>query len=104
MYRMDWVDEKEMQKFRYRCDEHLNYLLLSRGPVCCFPFVGAVYRRTDSGVFSTLFEEKRTRRYFLIQSELLKFNLKDVDLRNILFMKVRKRLFSQGIEVCVICY
>lgn len=92
MYRREWVDEKEMQKFRYRCDEHLNYLLLSRGPGYCFPFVGAVYRRTDTGVFAPLPEKAKRMRGILIRSELLAHNLKDNDLKEDVFRRIKKYL------------
>lgn len=102
MYRRELVVVEDLLKYRYICDEHLNYHLLSRGPGYCLPFVGAVYRRNDTGIFSVLSEEKKRRRYFLIRSELLKYNLKDVDLRDTLFMRVRKQLFSQGIDKTVL--
>ena len=96
MYRRDCFDEKEMQLFKYRCDEHLNYLLLSRGPGFCFPFFGAVYRKTDSGVFAPLPEKEKRIRGVLIRSELLTYNLQDIVLRDDVFGRLKKFIYQYG--------
>ena len=92
MYRRDWLIEEEFQGYKYRCDEHLNYHLLSHGPGYCLPFVGAVYRRTDSGVFASLPEKAKRMRGVLIRSELLSHNLKDCDLKENVFFLIKKCL------------
>lgn len=95
MYRRECLQDAVLSKYKYRCDEHRNYHLLKSGPGYCFPFVGAVYRRCDTGVFSTITKEQRERRYCLIRSELLNSNLYDVDLRDTLWGKVRQQLYSR---------
>lgn len=94
MYRREWITDKELQKYKYRCDEILNYHLLSRGPGYCLPFVGAVYRRTDSGVFAPLTEKAKRMRGVLIRSELLAHNLEDNDLREDVYLRIKKSLFK----------
>lgn len=89
VYRSDKFDPLALKSFKYGCDEHMNYILLSHGDGYCFPFVGAVYRRTDSGVFSTLSNEQKMKRGILIKGELLESNLRDVSLRE----DVTSRLF-----------
>ena len=90
MYRRDWVTEEELQGYKYRCDEHLNYHLLSRGPGYCLPFDGAVYRRTDSSVFAPLPEKTKWMRGLFIRSELLANNLKDNDLKEDVYFRAKK--------------
>ena len=92
MYRRAWLIEEEFQEYKYRCDEHLSYHLLSHGPGYCFPFVGAVYRRTDSGVFASLPEKSKRMRGVLIRSELLGKNLSDNDLRDNVYSLIKKCL------------
>ena len=92
VYRKDRYHPEEMTKYRLRCDEHLNYHLLSHGLGYCFPFVGAVYRRTDSGVFAPLPERTKRMRGVLIRSELLSNNLEDNDLREDVFSRIKKYL------------
>lgn len=94
MYRRDWIKMEDLQKYKYRCDEHMNYLLLSRGPGYCLPFIGAVYRRTDSGVFAPLSEKAKRMRGVLIRSELLAHNLEDNDLREDVYSRIKKSLFK----------
>ena len=92
MYRREWITEEELQGYKNRCDEHLNYHLLSRGPGYCFPFIGAVYRRTDSGVFAPLPEKKKRLRGLLIRSEWVLNNLGDNDLREFVCLQIKKYL------------
>ncbi len=92
MYRADWDVMGELQRYKYRCDEHLNYLLLSHGPGYCFPFIGAVYRRTDSGVFAPLSAKTKRLRGVLIRSELLANNLEDNDLKEDVYFRIKECL------------
>lgn len=96
VFRRDRINWDELQKYKYNCDEHLNYHLLSRGPGYCLPFVGAVYRRTDSGVFAPLPEKKKRIRGVLVRGELLANNLQDTDLRDNVFMRLKKYLYQYG--------
>ena len=92
VYRNGLVDQSVLAKYQYRCDEHLNYHLLRMGLGYCFPFIGAVYRRCDTGVFSTINENDRLKRWYRIRGELLKFNLVDKDLRDGVYRKLLKAL------------
>lgn len=92
VYRADWDVMEELQRYKYRCDEHLNYLLLSHGPGYCFPFIGAVYRRTDSGVFAPLPSKTKRLRGVLIRSELLASNLEDNDLKEDVYFRIKNCL------------
>ena len=94
VYRRSRVDQAELQKYSFFCDEHLSYILLSNGPGYCFPFVGAVYRRTDSGVFAPLPEKTKRLRGVLIRSEMLANNLEDNDLREDVYLRIKKSLFK----------
>jgi glycosyltransferase involved in cell wall biosynthesis len=94
MYRSDRSDDELLKRYKYRCDEHMNYHLLQKGPGYCFPFIGAVYRRCDMGLFSPLSEEAKTKRFFLIRTEILQFNLEDKVLRDVLFTRIRRHISS----------
>ena len=92
VYRNGLVDQSVLAKYQYRCDEHLNYHLLRMGLGYCFPFIGAVYRRCDTGVFSTINGNDRLKRWYRVRGELLKFNLVDKDLRDGVYRKLLKAL------------
>lgn len=94
LFRREWFVVEELQKYKYLCDEHVSYHLLSRGPGYCLPFIGAVYRRTDSGVFAPLSEKAKRMRGVLIRSELLAHNLEDNDLREDVYSRIKKSLFK----------
>ncbi len=94
VYRLACKDEEELKKYKYRCDEHLCYHLLKNGLGFCFPFVGAVYRRCDSGVFSVLSVEQKMRRWCLIRDEMLSRNICDKELRDCVYTQLRRSLFN----------
>lgn len=99
VYRNGLVNRDVLARYQYRCDEHLNYHLLRIGLGYCFPFLGAVYRKCDSGVFSTLDAEKRLQRWCRIRSEMLEFNLMDSVLRDHVYFKLRDFLYNR--HVCI---
>lgn len=94
MYRRVCYDSSKFAKYKYCCDEHVNYHLLLKGRGYCLPFVGAVYRRCDTGVFSSLCEIEKTKRWFRIRCELLKFNLTDRDLRDNVYFMIKQYLYN----------
>lgn len=98
MYRRDCYDSSESVKYKYRCDEHMNYHLLKKGIGYCFPFVGGVYRRCNTGVFSALSEKEKVKRWCLLRAEMLNYNLGDKVLRDDVFLGAKKHLISH--EVC----
>ncbi len=97
VYRNGLVDQSVLAKYQYRCDAHLNFHLLCVGLGYCFPFIGAVYRRCDSGVFSVLDKKERLRRWCRIRCEMLKFNVTDKVLRDHVFVRIRKYLYDHQI-------
>ena len=97
VYRNGLVDQNVLAKYQYRCDEHLNYHLLCMGLGYCFPFIGAVYRRCDAGVFSVLDEKDRLKRWCRIRCEMLGFNLTDIVLRDHVFYRIRQYLYNRQI-------
>lgn len=97
MCRCDCCDNSDLVKYKYRCDEHLNYHLLKKGMGYCFPFVGGVYRRCNTGVFSPLSEEKKLVRWCRIRMEMLDYNLEDKDLRDHVYYKSRRYLYEHKI-------
>lgn len=112
MYRRECHKDSDISNYKYWCDEHRYYHLLKLGPGYCFPFVGAVYRRCDTGVFSPLSVEQKERRYLLIRSELLSHNMFDFDLRDTLWNKVKQQLYSHScyketfyaFKTCIRCF
>lgn len=98
VYRFDCIDEDELAKYRYLCDVHNCYHLLKKGKGFCLPFIGAVYRICDSGVYSGLSEKDKLVRWSLIRSELVNCNLEDEDLRDNVFFGVRRYLYDH--EIC----
>lgn len=97
VYRNGLVNKNVLAKYQYLCDEHLNYHLLCMGLGYCFPFVGAVYRKCDTGVFSVLGREERLKRWCRIRCEMLEFNLSDKVLRDHVFFRIRKYLYDRQI-------
>lgn len=97
MYRRDCYDGFELLKYRYRCDVHNSYHLLKKGRGFCMPFIGAVYRRNDLGVYSGLSEKEKIVRWCRIRAEFLNYNLEDGDLRDIVFKQTRKYLYRHDI-------
>ena len=80
LYRRGLFDWNILARYHYSRDVHNVYHLLSCGMGYCLPFVGAVYRRQDSGIFSSLTKEQQYRQSFLIYAELFQNNLQDEDL------------------------
>ena len=62
VYRNGLVNQDVLARYRYCCDLHLNYHLLRIGLGYCFAFFGAVYRRCNTGVWSSLSERDRDRK------------------------------------------
>ena len=97
VFRRDCNDSSELVRYKYGCDMHNSYHLLKKGRGFCFPFVGGVYRRCDTGVFSPLSEEKKIVRWCRILMEMLNYNLEDKDLRNYVYHKSRRYLYEHKI-------
>lgn len=93
MCRCDCCDNSDLVKYKYRCDEHLNYHLLKKGMGYCFPFVGGVYRRCNTGIFSVLSEKERLVRWCRIRYELLEWNMYDQILRDSVYFTLRRHLY-----------
>lgn len=112
VYRRDRLDQNALLKYRFACDEHQNYLLLSNGDGYCFPFVGAVYRRTGTGVYAHLSELQKMKRGVLIRSELLNHNREDKELRDDVCSRIRKYLFEYhsfsgivpSVKICLMAF
>jgi len=98
VYRRSCMNNEDLNKYRYRCDEHLNYHLLRKGIGYCFPFVGAVYRRHGAGVYSVLSKKDRLVRWCRIREEMLKYNLSDEVLKNYVYYGLRKYLYNRQIS------
>lgn len=64
-------------KFRYWRDVHMNYYLLKKGKGYCFPFDGAVARRHDGGVYSSIGAMNQWRANLKVWNELLCQNRED---------------------------
>lgn len=97
VYRNGLVNQDVLARYQYRCDEHLNYHLLRIGLGYCFPFFGAVYRKCDAGVFSTLDAERRLQRWCRIRSEMLEYNLMDGVLRDHVYNRLRNYLYNRRV-------
>lgn len=97
MYRKGLVVGSELSKYRYRCDVHQAYHLLQKGSGYCLPFIGGVYRKCDTGVYSSLDENETLKRWCRIRGELLRFNLLDKDLRDYVYNGIKKQLVNQKI-------
>lgn len=95
VYRVNSINPSDLMKYHYRCDEHLNYHLLRNGLGYCFPFVGAVYRRCDTGIFSPLSEKEKIKRWCRIRDEMLKLNMTDSDIRNNVYHVLRWYLYDR---------
>ena len=107
MYRRDCYDSSDL-KYKYRCDVHLNYHLLKKGMGYCLPFMGAVYRRCDSGVYSGLIESEKVKRWCRIRGEMLEYNILDTDLRNHVYFGLRDYLnnrwvYREEFKVILVC-
>ena len=108
VYRRSCLNTEDLNKYHYRCDEHLNYHLLRNGLGYCCPFVGAVYRRCDSGVFSVLSKKEKFERWCRIRGEMLEYNITDKDLRDDAFVNLRwylsnKQFCSEMAKVLKVC-
>lgn len=97
MYRKGLVVGSELSKYRYRCDVHQAYHLLQKGSGYCLPFIGGVYRKCDTGVYSSLDENETLKRWCRIRGELLRINLLDKDLRDYVYNGIKKQLVNQKI-------
>lgn len=71
----------DADQFRYWRDVHRCYYLLKQGKGYCFPFDGAVYRRQDMGIFSSLDDYNKQLISYRIMWELYQANKDDDDLR-----------------------
>ena len=108
VYRRSCLNTEDLNKYYYRCDEHFNYHLLRNGLGYCFPFVGAVYRKCDSGVFSVLSKKEKFERWCRIRGEMLEYNITDKDLRDDAFVNLRwylsnKQFCSEMAKVLKVC-
>ena len=81
LYRANAVNLVDLKKYKYSRDVHLNYHLLNEGKGFCLPFVAAVYRKQEGGVFSQLSTLEKQKISFMIYQELLEHNQHDHDLQ-----------------------
>lgn len=85
--------------FRYWRDVHWNYYMLKQGRGYCLPWIGAVYRRQDGGVFAPLSNWQKQKVGYLITNELLRANPDDVDLKD--YMKELHKTMLDSIRALV---
>ena len=81
MYRKEFFDSKELDKYKYAKDVHLNYILLNRGKGFYFKEIFGVYNVHSGGVFSLIDKTIKINQGFLLYAELKKFNPNDEFLR-----------------------
>ena len=86
-------------RFKYWRDVHMNYYLLKQGLGYCFPFVGAVYRCHDNGVFFSLSDSQKWITNLRIWNELLVENKFDNDLFN--FYLEQHKAFRNEIRMSI---
>lgn len=80
LYRRAALDNELLRPYRYSRDVHRVYHLLKNAQGYCLPWYGAVYRRQQGGVFSSLNGAQKQRTSFLIYAELLQRNMDDAEL------------------------
>lgn len=80
--RKEWIDVEKLRRYVYLRDVHICYHLLEKGVGYCMPFVGAVYRRQEGGVFSMLSPLAKLQTSFMVYQELADANPSDLDLQN----------------------
>ena len=98
MYRRDVV-MPDTKQFKYWRDVHRNYYMLKQGRGYCLPWIGAVYRRQDGGVFAPLSNWQKQKVGYLITNELLRANPDDVDLKD--YMKELHKTMLDSIRALV---
>lgn len=81
LYRHDVLCNDLLNQYHYSRDVHRVYHLLQQGDGYCLPWNGAVYRRQQGGVFSSLNSVQKQRTSVLIYTELLERNPQDNELR-----------------------
>jgi len=93
MYRKDYAGQIKWPNYKYKRDTHLCYHLLKMGNGYCLPIVGAVYRKTDQGIFSSLDYFQRCEIDFLICYEIARNNPEDLELQ-IIYEEEKLALFE----------
>lgn len=78
LFRRSAMDQlPSIKNFRYWRDVHINYYLLKQGRGFCLSFSGAVARRHDGGVFSSIGVMNQRRINLKVWNELVKHNRED---------------------------
>lgn len=97
MYRKSALDLKDLQKYKYAKDFHLNYELLRKGKGYYMKEIFGVYHVHDGGVFSKLTQEMRHSIHFQVYGEVHRKNPSDELMKNYYYNILRniiKRNYS----------
>lgn len=74
VFRRECFDVSLIDRYRYYRDTHLTYHLMCSGRCRMFPFTGAVYNITGSGIYSSLSELQQQKKVLAVDTELWKVN------------------------------